>query len=68
MGQGSGLAVSCGVGHRRGSYLALLWLRCRPAAVALIQPLAWELSDATDGDVERKKKLKIKSQLHLKMT
>ena len=23
--------------------LALLWLWCRPAAAALIQPLAWEL-------------------------
>ena len=28
--------------------LALTWLRCRLAAVALIQPLAWELPD-TEG-------------------
>ena len=34
--------MSCGVGHRRGLDLALLWLWCRPAAVALIQRLAWE--------------------------
>ena len=34
--------MSCGVGHRRGSYPVLLWLWCRPAAIALIQPLAWE--------------------------
>ena len=34
--------MTCGVGHRRGSDLALLWLLCRPAAVALIGPLAWE--------------------------
>ena len=31
-------AVSCGVGHRRGSDPAFLWLWCRPAATALIQP------------------------------
>ena len=34
--------MSCGVGHRRGSDLAWLWLRCRLTATALIQPLAWE--------------------------
>ena len=34
--------MSCGVGHRYGSDLALLWLWHRPAAVALIGPLAWE--------------------------
>ena len=39
--------VSCGVGCRHGSdpeWLWLwLWLWCRPAAAALIQPLAWNL-------------------------
>ena len=34
--------MSCGVGCRRGSDAALLRLWCRPAAVALIPPLAWE--------------------------
>ena len=34
--------MSCGIGHRRGSDLALLWLWCRPAAIAPIEPLAWE--------------------------
>ena len=34
--------MSCGVGHRCGLDLALLWLWHRPAAVALIGPLAWE--------------------------
>ena len=42
-----GFAVSCGVGHRRGLDLALLQLRCRPAAVAPIGPLAWEPSHAS---------------------
>ena len=35
--------MNCGVGRRCGLDLALLWLWCRLAAVALIQPLAWEL-------------------------
>ena len=38
----SGVAVSCGVCHRRGSDVALLWLWCRLEAVAPILPLAWE--------------------------
>ena len=41
--KGSSIAVSCGVGHRHESDLALPWLWCQPAATALIQPLAWEL-------------------------
>lgn len=36
------IALSCGVGRRLGSDSALLWLWHRPAAVAPIQPLAWE--------------------------
>ena len=36
------VALSCGVGRRRGSDLALLWLWRRPAAVVPIRPLAWE--------------------------
>ena len=36
--------------------LALLWLWCRPAAVALIQPLAWELLYATGAALKRKTK------------
>ena len=45
-GKGSGIAVSCGVGHRRGSDLVLLCLWYRPAAAVRIRPLAWELSYA----------------------
>ena len=38
------------------SDLALLWLGCRPAAAALIQPLAWELPHATSADLKKKKR------------
>ena len=36
----SSVVESCGIGHRRGSDLTLLW--CRLAALAPIQLLAWE--------------------------
>ena len=49
MGQGSGVAMSCGEGHGCGSDLALCLLRCRPATTALIEPLAWEPPYATAG-------------------
>ena len=42
MGEGSGVAVSCGVGCRRGLDPTLLWLWPRLVATAPIQPLAWE--------------------------
>ena len=48
--------MSCGVGHRYGWDLALLWLWCRPAAVAPIEPLAWELQYATGMALKKKKK------------
>ena len=38
--------MSCGVGCRHGLDPALLWLWPRLAAVALIRPLAWELTYA----------------------
>ena len=40
---GSGIAVSCGVGHRHGLDQALLRLWCRTAAIAPIRLLAWVL-------------------------
>ena len=46
MGQGSGIAMSCGVGHSHSSDLALVWLWRRLAAAVPIQPLAWELPHA----------------------
>ena len=48
--------MSCGVGHRCGSDLVLLWLWCRPAAVAPIRPLAWEPPQAEDAVQKKKKK------------
>ena len=55
--------MSCGVGQRQGSDLALLWLWCRLAAVALIQPLAWELLHATGVALKKeKRKEKIESR------
>ena len=48
--------MSCGVGHRRISDPALLWLWL--AAVALIGPLAWESSHATGAALKRQKKRK----------
>ena len=48
--------MSYGVGHRRGSDLALMWLWCRPAAIALIQTLAWELLYAAGVALKRQKR------------
>ena len=50
--------MSCGVGRRRGSDLALLWLCRRPAAVALIRPLAREPPYAVSAALKRQKKPK----------
>ena len=36
--------------------LALLWLGCRPAAAALIQPLAWEFPHAAGAILLKKKR------------
>ena len=45
--------MSCGVGCRCGSDLALLWLWRRPAATAPIRPLAWEPPYAPYGSGPR---------------
>ena len=63
VGGGSRVAVSCGVGDRRGSDLALLWLWGRPAAKAPIRLLAWEPPYAVDAALIRQKKKKNHSQL-----
>ena len=53
--------MSCGVGRRCGLDPALLWLWHRPAATALIQPLAWEPPYAAGAALEMAKRQKKKS-------
>ena len=48
--------MSCGVGHRRGSDPALLWLCCRLASTAPIRPLAWEPPYAACVALKKQKK------------
>ena len=55
--------MSCGVGHRSSSDLALLWLWHRPAAVAPVKSLAWEPPYATRAALKKKFK-KIKNLKH----
>jgi len=54
--------MSCGVGHRYGLDLVLLWLWCRPVATAPIQPLAWEPPYAVGAALEKAKKKKKKKK------
>ena len=54
VGWESCIAMSCGVHCRYGSGPSLLWLECRPAAVAPIWPLAWELPYAEDAVLKNK--------------
>ena len=51
-----GVAVSCGVGHRSGLDLALLW--CRQVATALIRTLAWEHPYVMDAALKKSKERK----------
>ena len=68
--------VTCGVGRRVSSDLALPWLWHSLAAVALIPPLAWELTYVagtvlkrqTDRKKEKKKKKKEKRKKVKKIT
>ena len=50
--------MNCGVGHRRSSDPAMLWLWWRLAAAAPFWPLAWELPHAAGVTLKRKKKKK----------
>ena len=56
VGLGSGVAVSCGIGCRHSSDPPLLWLRCRPAATALIRPVPQESPYAAGAALEKDKK------------
>ena len=55
MDEGSGVAVSCGVGRRRGLDPAWLLLWCRLVAVAPIRPLACEPPYAKGAALKRQK-------------
>ena len=50
--------MSCGVGHRWGSDLVLLWLWCRQAATVPVPPIAWELPYAVGAALKKTKKKK----------
>ena len=54
--------MSCGVGHRHGLDLALLWLWCRPVAAAPIGPLDWEHPFAVGAALKRQKTKKKKKK------
>ena len=58
----SGFAMSCGLGHRCGSDLALLWL-WRPEVAAPIWPLAQQLPHAVREAIKRKKRRKRKKEI-----
>lgn len=62
VGEGSRVAVSSGVGGGWSSDPPLLWLWCRLAAAALIQPLAWEVPHAADVTIKRKEKRRFSPQ------
>ena len=62
--------MSCGVGRRCGSDVALLWLWHRPAATAPIRPLAWEppytAGMALEKTKKKKEKRKKKNKFHIR--
>ena len=58
---GSGVAVSCSVGHRCSSDLMLLWLWRSPVAVTLIIPLGWEPPYAVGAALKKKNQKKHKT-------
>ena len=45
----------------------MLWLRRRPAAVALIQPLAWDLPQTVVAALKNRKKKKKKERKGIRM-
>ena len=52
--------MNCGGGRRHISDLVLLWLWCRPSAVAPVRPLTWEPPHAAGCSPQKDKKLKKK--------
>ena len=59
----AGITLSYGVGHRLSLDLALLWVWCRLAAAAPIQPLVWEPPYATGLALKKKKKKRHNNQI-----
>ena len=57
--------MSCGVGRRRGSDPAWLWLWHRPVATAPIRPPAWEPPCDMGVALEKTKKKKKKKKVNL---
>ena len=55
--------MCCGVGRRRSSDPALLWLWCTPAATAPIRPPGWEPPYAEGMALEKKKKITIQEKI-----
>ena len=58
--------MSCAVGCRHGSDLALLWLWCRLVATAPIIPLVWEPPHAAGAAQEMAKRQKRKKKKNKK--
>ena len=56
--------MSCGIGHRHHSDPMLLWLWHWPAAVAPIQPLAWELPYTLSVALKSKTNKQTGNQIH----
>ena len=48
--------MSCGVGHRCSLDPMLLWLWPKPAAIALVGPLAWEPAHASGAALKRQER------------
>ena len=48
--------MSCGIGHRCSLDPTLLWLWCKLAAAAPIQPLAWKLPCGTGVALKKKER------------
>ena len=57
--------MSCGVVCKCGSDPALLWLWCRPAATAPIQPLAWKPPYAAGAALKKTEQKKPKKTTEL---
>ena len=60
--------MSCGIGCRWGLDPVLPWLWCRPAAVVLIRPLAWEPPYAAGVALKRKKRSFISQLLIIQLS